>query len=349
MLHAKPLQGWAIAALALWGVERLTRLTSFVRINGIGGIRSEEIARNQGASESFQLLNSEKVDSQPDGQDHYPPRPIAQDVYLGSQPVIDKRRSYYSFGPGQETRNLNEHPPPPRPFIAGAGTSLAGSASSNNLLYSQPDQRRAPNPFLVSELPPPGYAFAQLLPGKTIRLTINTPRKVDWYAGQHISLTIPSVKLFQAHPYTITSVNEHAVGIAPIGGNAFPRTSGSEIVLLVRAQKGFSKALWKFVVKERMKAERDGKENSQLVRGVLLRSWVSSPVGSAASVTWGDHDTLLIVCGGTGIVSFLFNRSSCKSESLNLTWADIRYCHFGVRLSENGSSVYNTIDELQQS
>lgn len=300
MLHAKPLQGWAIAALALWGAERLTRFISFVRVNGIGGIRSGEISRNGGANESFQLLGTEKVDNQSDRRDQYPPRPV--DIDLGPQSFSEKRNSYYSFGPGQDVRNLNQQSHPQRPF---EGNGLPGSASSNNLLYSQQGQR--PTPFILptSDLPPAGYAFAQLLPGKTIRLTINTPKRVNWFAGQHLFLTVPSVKLFQAHPYTITSVDENAVGIVPVGGNALPRTPGSEIVLLIRAQKGFSKALWKYVVKERMKAEREGKEQAELVKGVLLRSLVSSPLGSAASVNWGEFETLMIVCGGTGIVSSL--------------------------------------------
>ena len=145
--------------------------------------------------------------------------------------------------------------------------------------------------------PPPGFAFAQLLPGRTVRLTLHTPKTVRWLPGQHIHLTIPSISRIQSHPYTILSVDDRATGIAPIG-LAATRSEGSEIVLLVRAQKGFSKQLWDTVLQQRRKALESSVGES--ASGINLRAIISWPVGSAARASWENYESFVIICGGTG-------------------------------------------------
>lgn len=250
----------------------------------------------------------ESTNHQGHDQFRYPPHHQQQYSNMESEQQrhykSNQRDSYYDHGPGQDSQYLQENnypqsysspkltPPPPfRPYTPDQQL-LEVNAYSNI---------QAPR----SVLPPSGYAFAQLLPGRTIRLTINTPRSVSFAPGQYILLTIPSIALFQSHPYTITSIDEEAEGISPLGG-VDAKSSGSKIVLIIRAQKGFSKKLWKSVVKAREKNERSGTTGDLLAQGVKLRSLISAPMGSSKSTNWGDYETLVIICGGTGIVSFSF-------------------------------------------
>lgn len=178
-----------------------------------------------------------------------------------------------------------------------------GDRSYNSKSSSLYSRQPSPNPLSrsvqssrpIPSLPDPGYARAQLLPGRTVRLTINTPRSLRWLPGQHLFLTIPRVKLFQGHPYTILSVDENADGIVPLVGES---STSSPIVLLIRAQKGFSKSLWDVVVKKRRKKELLTGDGGGT--GVDLRALVSWPLGSSARAAWGEFSSIVIVCGGTG-------------------------------------------------
>jgi hypothetical protein len=173
----------------------------------------------------------------------------------------------------------------------------SNSSSSIPALYTASPLLKSRISTASSTLPPVGYALAQLLPGKTIRLTINTPSAVRWLPGQHVTLTIPSVKLLQGHPYTILSVDEHGQGIEPlfVGSNS----TASPIVLLIRAQKGFSKSLWDVVVRKRSEQERNS-STMTAIAGVNLRAYISWPTGSSARDNWGLYSTIVIAVGGTG-------------------------------------------------
>lgn len=149
---------------------------------------------------------------------------------------------------------------------------------------------------------------------------------------------MPSVKLVQSHPYTIVSIDERAKGIAPVGGGG--RTlQGSEVVMLVRAQKGFSKALWDFVAAKRKAKEDHGATHAELVKGVNIRALVSWPIGSSARTPWEAYDSLLIICGGTGItfgmsvLEYTVRRmarrdvdSKYRTTRVRLVWILREYC-----------------------
>jgi hypothetical protein len=154
-------------------------------------------------------------------------------------------------------------------------------------------------------------------------------------------LTIPAVKLVQAHPYTIVSIDERARGIAPIGGNAHLHSQGSEVVMLVRAQKGFSKALWDYVATKRKEKEVNGATQAELAKGINIRSLISWPLGSSARTPWEAYDSLLIICGGTGItfgmsvLEYTVKRmarrdaeSKYKTRRVRLVWILREYCEF---------------------
>jgi hypothetical protein len=115
---------------------------------------------------------------------------------------------------------------------------------------------------------------------------------------------MPQVRFLETHPYTVASVDERAKGL----GATVEKKKGSEVVLLVRAQQGFSKALWDHVVRKRRKDENGG-------AGVNLRAMVSMPMGSTARVSWGAYETLTIVCGGTGISFVSVLEYACRMMS----------------------------------
>lgn len=238
--------------------------------------------------------------------------------------------------------------------------SNASTATTATDPFSQSMSRPGSLPAYVSNspphhrestpTPPPGFGFAQLLPGRTVRLTINTPKTVRWLPGQHIHLTIPSISRIQSHPYTILSVDDRATGIAPLGLTS-TRSAGSEIVLLVRAQKGFSKQLWDTVLKQRRKALESSVGES--LPGINLRAIISWPVGSAARASWENYESFVIICGGTGctfgvtILEYVCRRMA-RRDALRKTGQLDRHPFRGTRirfvwiLREYGSSPFRT-------
>ncbi|GEM09818.1 ferric reductase transmembrane component 2 precursor [Rhodotorula toruloides] len=259
IIHHRPLMYWPIVALAWWGAERAWRFMTLLWINGVfDGIMfrpSRRALRSSGGS--FSVVH-EKEDA-----------------------IVDE-----PFAPP-----VSQHYPPSSPApLPYQSPSMA--QYSPTLYQSSPLQ--PPSTTAPRALPPPGFANAQLLPGRTIRLTIQTPHAIRWAAGQHLLLYIPSVRLFESHPYTIAGVDERTKALRPVGGKTV--AMGSEIVLLIRAQQGFSRALWNYVVRTRSK--RSGARQEE---GVTMRALVSWPMGSAGRVHWGAYESLTIICGGTGV------------------------------------------------
>ena len=307
VIHHRPVMGWAIGALVLWGAERGVRLLAFLWINGLGKNLSAK-RQSRSSVRSFQFVGAEKVErysesvkdwQEPKRGGSYPPGRHETGGDASTLRKAAKRSSYYEFGPGQDTAYLNQnnYPRPRQDSPAPPPKDAYDSSTPQTLALS----RRSDSPSSVSVLPPPGFASAQLLPGRTIRLTINTPRAIRWRPGQHLFLTIPAVALFQSHPYTIVSIDERARGIVPFGGPSLLCTEGSEVVLLIRAQNGFSRKLWEYVAEKRRERETDGTVNAEVAKGINLRALVSAPLGSAARADWESYETLLIVSGGTGI------------------------------------------------
>ncbi|GJN90577.1 hypothetical protein Rhopal_003589-T1 [Rhodotorula paludigena] len=254
IVHHKPLMWWPIVALILWGAERAFRFASLLYLNGVfEGIwfRPSRSRGSRSSGGSFGIVREK-------GFDETLEQPFAI-------PPVD-------------LSGTTHYPPSASPL------PYANSiATSSPTLYGQPSAP-APRP-----LPPPGFANAQLLPGRTVRLTLRTPHTLQWAPGQHLLLYVPSVRLLESHPYTIACVADER---SDKGG----KTKGSTIVLLVRAQRGFSRALWDHVSRARGDSAR-----ARVQEGVELRALVSAPMGSAGRAKWGAYESVLIVCGGTGI------------------------------------------------
>ncbi|KAF9815300.1 hypothetical protein IEO21_04663 [Rhodonia placenta] len=144
---------------------------------------------------------------------------------------------------------------------------------------------------------PPGFAHAELLPGRTVRLRLITPGYLPWAPGQHFLLRVPAVSGLTTHPFTNATVCDQEA----------PTDEGRELVFLIRAKNGWTKRLWDTVAQ--MVARGHGHVPGESLpasydvpgRGVLLRTYVDGPFGSAARARWGSYSTVLIVAGGSGV------------------------------------------------
>ncbi|GAA6058177.1 hypothetical protein JCM3770_004081 [Rhodotorula araucariae] len=265
IVHHKPLMYWPIAALAWWGAERVFRFGALLYLNGVfNGIWLR------------------------------PPRTRASRISSGADYALEQP---FAIPAGGESI----HYPP---SASHGGVYTPSAAPSSPTLYAHPlASSTAPRP-----LAPRGFATAQLLPGRTVRLAVHVPHALRWAPGQHVLLHVPAVRALESHPYTIAGVDPRATGAGAGVGSAVPGanagagvgtgTSGSEVVLLVRAQGGFSRALWEHVAARRGRSRAVGEGEGE---GVALRALVSWPTGSAGRANWGAYESLLIVCGGTGI------------------------------------------------
>lgn len=182
---------------------------------------------------------------------------------------------------------------------------------------------------------PPGYAYAQLLPSRVIRLSIRLPRPFEWAAGQNVSVYIPAVAKLQSHPFSIST--------------AYTKGKDREIVLIIKARKGFTAKLYEHI-REKLYAaagvsidKKVGQPLSSLMKlgetsppPVLLRAMLDGPFGSAARAKPSLHHTVVLICGGTG-VSY---GASCLEDLCN-TMADLEHMGSSSR-SASGLKNFKT-------
>lgn len=109
-------------------------------------------------------------------------------------------------------------------------------------------------------------------------ITVVTIKDVHfrWQAGQHLYLWIPSIGLFDHHPYTIAS--SHGLRDTCICNS---------IQLVVRKHKGFSQRLHR----RAKKMKESGRKNTVTV-------WVTGPYGLPPR--WDVYDTLVLISASTG-------------------------------------------------
>ncbi len=200
--------------------------------------------------------------------------------------------------------------------------SKGGFSTPVPVLMPPPSPRAVVSTDIASLLRP-GYAFCQLLPGQTVRLTLRTPNPIAWRPGQWVNLNVPAVRLWQSHPFTIASAYDAAefdqprrgrsgstptvLGDVEQGLQGRPTRVSKErtIVLLLRARAGFSKDLLEYVRKQRRIQLGPPLQGPSAVTpsatGIHLRAIVDGPYGSTKSVDWGAHSSVVILCAGSGI------------------------------------------------
>ncbi|TEB36350.1 hypothetical protein FA13DRAFT_1249679 [Coprinellus micaceus] len=145
--------------------------------------------------------------------------------------------------------------------------------------------------------PPPGYAYAELLGGATIRLTYTPAYRVQWVPGQHFLLNIPAISKFTSHPFTCATTTSK------------PSTPPCQVkmVFLIRAKNGWTKSLWDMVIshavqrKSYVGKEPPLQEIALPTSGLVLRMFVDGPFGSSVRIPWKDYSSIFIVVGGSGV------------------------------------------------
>ncbi|CBQ73125.1 conserved hypothetical protein [Sporisorium reilianum SRZ2] len=285
-------------------------------------------------------LIQDYIPSRLSNYDVYPPPPTEALPPLpqqyAKQPSVDTR---YSLQDPAEFR-----PPPPAPASAfsppregrwrsESSAALSGRPSTMfSVTSSSVPRQLKPRPAMSADVAAvirPGFAFVQLLPGKTLRLTLRTPNKMSWKPGQWVYLNVPSVRFWESHPFTIASAHDADFPVATefVDADAekglahAQKVKGEErtMVLLVRCRRGFTRHLWNFVAKKRqmqIQAAADAQHGAGVygmpgtamvpalgknTTGVHIRAIVDGPYGSADRTHWGIHSTVVIVCGGSGV------------------------------------------------
>jgi NAD(P)H-flavin reductase len=101
------------------------------------------------------------------------------------------------------------------------------------------------NTHLLSKLSQktPGYsASTEILPGNMVRLTLHD---VDftWKAGQHAYISVPTLRPFEGHPFTIANSCDSEASIEE-----------KKLTMLIKAHGGFSRSLQKAAMKDAQSA-----------------------------------------------------------------------------------------------
>lgn len=272
-LHHPTVAWWCWAALSIWIGERLWRGTWWIYANGIFG------SVTLGPSPPLSDFKNSPRDTWEMGHVHRPSIESTSTHLPANTRSPSPLDDYYlhnsSISPDHDAP-MSRLPSPPSP-------------PHSPEYYSS----RTHSPF--SYIPPSGYAHAELLSGRTVRLRIITPGFLPWSPGQHFLLNIPSVSPFTSHPFTCASVCDEEA-----------RTdAGRMMVFLVRAKSGWTRDLWNLVsrlITERSRGEVSLTSADRIPKhGVLLRAYVDGPFGSAKRARWGNHSTGVIITGGSGV------------------------------------------------
>ncbi|KAI0054113.1 hypothetical protein FA95DRAFT_1479305, partial [Auriscalpium vulgare] len=266
-LHHPPVWWWCWAALMLWAGERIWRATRWMYTNGIMGssTKPSPTVQRSGSKQAWEMVPTRAPDVEAASpgitKAHYPRGQQSEDRQSYGSPISPMKSPYHSSAP---------------------------SASTDHFMLSP-----SLSPTYV---PPTGYAHAELLAGRTVRLRFAPPGYLSWAPGQHFLLCVPSVSKLVSHPFTCASIcDEQTMG-----------DEGRTIVFLIRAKNGWTRDLWETIVNliasDRKHPKHEVPEGTTLPAiGVLLRCWVDGPFGSSARAEWGAYSSVLIISGGSGV------------------------------------------------
>ncbi|KAJ1032917.1 hypothetical protein NDA16_000196 [Ustilago loliicola] len=304
-------------------------------------------------------LIQDYIPSQQTNADVYPPPPREPLPALPSQYANQSNGElkYSDQDPSETSRSppsTGQLHPPYRSgrFRSDSSAVLARPSTMFSVMSSAFPRQLKPRPAMSADVAAvirPGFAFAQLLPGKTLRLTLRTPNKMSWKPGQWVYLNIPSVRFWESHPFTIASAHDADFPVATefVDADAekglahAQKAKGEErtMVLLVRCRRGFTRYLWNFVAKKRqmqIQAAADAQHGSGMygmpgtamvpafgkdTTGVHIRAIVDGPYGSADRTHWDVHSTVVIICGGSGVsfgMSVLEHLCACMVGAMKL-------------------------------
>jgi predicted ferric reductase len=122
------------------------------------------------------------------------------------------------------------------------------------------------------------------LSGDMVKLQVFVPSTYMWRPSQHCFLRIPTLSIFDSHPFTIAS--------APDTNNSDnaeeKRITVNTLVFLVRPHEGFTRKLSAYA-----------RDNTD----ISLRVFVDGPYGGLSRKIENDYDSVVLVAGGGGITA----------------------------------------------
>lgn len=321
IIHYQALQGWCLLAACLWGLERLTRFVVFCYLNygrslpvfGEGRIGKAQYSSQGAKAAGFKVHHVEKRLSA-EAPKHTATAPYGGEEWSAASasthnlhdtqaPAQHVKRPVYAYGPGNDDVPDVSHQ---LPYGAGPYNSreeaVAGRYGIPAPSYPNDAINGRAGLYTTHRIQsiPKGYALAQILPGKVLKLTLRTPRHLSWKPGQHVQLTVPSIRWWQSHPYTIANSQDFTEKVS--GARAAGEGDGaSELVLLISVRRGFTKALYNSIVDKRKRLVSSATSGTTNAGGVLIRAQTYLPTGSASRVHWDDHSTAVIIVAGTGV------------------------------------------------
>ncbi|EJU05605.1 hypothetical protein DACRYDRAFT_20041 [Dacryopinax primogenitus] len=328
-LHFPPLGAWCYVALGLWVAERIYRYCRQFWVNGAFGTKKVNgpLANERSLpptpyapGKEWQASTKPNITvrfSQFTHNEKPLPLPTPTEEPPHSYPPIKIRRKsvddsftefiseYYQYD-GSSTDvtkpssiiadrqySIDHSPASSLDLIATPHPGVGGVPPEYSNTYSKelPTRERPISPTGGYVPTPPGFAHAIALPGRTVLLTLQTSRPLTWAPGQHVLLRVPALSKLTMHPFTIASCCD--------------KEERSELVLLIRAKKGFTLQLWRHIYQRsgpsRTVAETLFTPSGRPKRGILMHATVDGPYGSAERARWGDASTVVIIVGGSGV------------------------------------------------
>ncbi|RAL60812.1 hypothetical protein DID88_009916 [Monilinia fructigena] len=131
--------------------------------------------------------------------------------------------------------------------------------------------------------------LVEALPGNAVRVTVDMARPWKFKPGQHAYLYMPSIGLFQSHPFSVAwSEESEDLSVEKLAMNhqdilAMRKTSMS---FVIRARTGFTEKLFK-----KAEASPDGK--------LITKCWAEGPYGGMHMMH--SYGTVMLFAGGVGI------------------------------------------------
>jgi hypothetical protein len=172
-----------------------------------------------------------------------------------------------------------------------------------------------------AKLRAPGYSVRlQELPGNVVRLVVEDA-DFSWKAAQHAFLSIPRLRPFELHPFTIANSCE-------------PDNGRRKFTMLIKAHSGFSKSLHKAAVRS-------------MQTGRTYRAFLSGPWGIPPALS--HYETVVLIACSTGasfttpLLEGLVRNPGCVRK-VTLHWI-IRYEEHFKWFGETLRSLVNTARE----
>lgn len=133
-------------------------------------------------------------------------------------------------------------------------------------------------------------ALVEALPGNAVRVTVDLARPWTFKPGQHAYLYMPSIGLWQSHPFSV-AWSEEAVSLSEKEGLAITRQDvlslqKTSMSFIIRARTGFTNKLFK-----RAEAAPDQR--------FTTRCFAEGPYGGIHNMH--SYGTVMLVAGGVGI------------------------------------------------